>query len=50
VIALTIQIFVYPDACATHGVRATVPPHLIAKGPGRISLDHFLARRLPCAR
>lgn len=45
---LTIQIFVYPDAYATHGVWATVLLYLVARGPGSISLDAWLARR--CAR
>lgn len=43
---LTIQIFVYPDAYPTHGVWATVLL-LIARGPGAISLDHWLFRRFP---
>jgi len=42
---LTIQLFVYPDAYPTHGVWATVLLVLIAKGPGKISLDHWLAQR-----
>jgi putative oxidoreductase len=42
---LTIQIFVYPDAYPTHGVWAAVLLYLIANGPGRISLDHWIARR-----
>lgn len=42
---LTIQIFVYPDAYPTHGVWATVLLLLIARGPGAISLDHWLFRR-----
>lgn len=42
---LTIQIFVYPDAYPTHGVWATVLLLLIAKGPGKLSADHWLARR-----
>lgn len=41
---LTIQIFVYPDAYPTHGVWATVLLVLITKGPGKASLDHWLAR------
>jgi len=45
VMTLTIQIFVYPDAYPTHGVWATVLLYLIAKGPGKISLDHWLERR-----
>lgn len=42
---LTIQVFVYPDAYPTHGVWAAVLLFLIARGPGAISLDHWLARR-----
>lgn len=45
VMTLTIQIFVYPDAYPTHGVWATVLLVLIARGPGKISLDHWLAKR-----
>jgi putative oxidoreductase len=44
---LVIQIFVYPDAYPTHGVWATVLLLLVAKGPGKFSLDHWLARRYP---
>jgi putative oxidoreductase len=42
---LVIEIFVYPDAYPVHGVWATVLLYLIAKGPGRISVDYWLARR-----
>ncbi|MNT88554.1 hypothetical protein D3C72_2291310 [compost metagenome] len=45
VMTMIIQIFVYPDAYPTHGVWATVLLVLIAKGPGKISLDHWLASR-----
>lgn len=45
VMTLTIQLFVYPDAYPTHGVWATVLLLLIARGPGAISFDHWLARR-----
>ncbi|MBL8457750.1 MAG: DoxX family protein [Zoogloea sp.] len=41
---LTIQLFVYPDAYPTHGVWATVLLVLIARGPGTISVDHWLTR------
>lgn len=40
---LTIQLLVYPDAYPTHGVWAAVLLFLVAKGPGAISLDHWLA-------
>jgi len=45
IMTLTIQIFVYPDAYPTHGVWATVLLVLIARGPGVISLDHWLDKR-----
>ncbi|POB49764.1 DoxX family protein [Vibrio vulnificus] len=40
-----IQIFVYPDAYATHGVWAAVLLFLVARGPGLVSIDHFISRR-----
>lgn len=42
---LVIQTFVYPGAYPTHGVWAAVLLYLMAKGPGVISLDHWIARR-----
>lgn len=45
IMTMTIQTFVYPDAYPTHGVWATVLLVLIAKGPGKISLDHWISRR-----
>jgi len=42
---LIIQIFVYPGAYPTHGVWAAVLLYLIARGPGVVSIDHWLARR-----
>jgi len=42
---LVIQIFVYPDAYPTHGVWATVLLYLMARGPGKLSLDHWIASR-----
>lgn len=41
---LVIEIFVYPDAYPTHGVWATVLLVLIARGGGKLSLDHLIAR------
>jgi putative oxidoreductase len=41
-----IQIFVYPDAWPTHGIWAVALLVVAARGPGRLSLDHILARRL----
>lgn len=42
---VVIQILVYPGAYATHGVWATVLLFLIAKGPGTLSIDHWIKRR-----
>lgn len=42
---LTIQLLVYPSAYPTHGVWATVLLLLLAKGPGAVALDHWIARR-----
>jgi putative oxidoreductase len=45
VMTLTIQVFVYPSAYPTHGVWATVLLYLLARGPGRFSVDHWLGSR-----
>ncbi|MBT9519735.1 MAG: DoxX family protein [Dechloromonas sp.] len=45
IMTMTIQIFVYPDAYPTHGVWAAVLLVLIARGPGVVSIDHWLAKR-----
>ncbi|WP_149141160.1 DoxX family protein [Gemmobacter caeruleus] len=37
-----IEIFVYPEAWVTHGLWAACFLALIARGPGRFSLDHVL--------
>lgn len=42
---LVIQLLVYPGAYPTHGVWAAVLLYLVAKGPGIISIDHWIARR-----
>ena len=42
---LVIQLFVYPDAYPTHGTWAALLLYLIARGPGALSIDHWLARR-----
>ena len=42
---LIIEIFVYPDAWPVHGTWAACFLMLIAQGPGRIALDHLIARR-----
>ena len=41
---LVIQLFVYPGAYATHGTWAAVLLYLAARGPGALSIDHWLAR------
>ena len=40
---LVIQVLVYPGAYATHGTWAAVLLYLIARGPGALSIDHWLA-------
>jgi putative oxidoreductase len=42
---LVIQIFVYPDAYVVHGTWAAILLMLAKYGPGKISLDHFIAKR-----
>lgn len=42
---MVIQVFVYPDAYATHGTWAAVLLYLMAHGPGRWSLDAWVAKR-----
>lgn len=42
---LVIQVFVYPGAYATHGTWAAVLLYLMVHGPGRISVDCWLAGR-----
>lgn len=45
IMTAVIQIFVYPGAWPTHGVWAAVFLYLMVYGPGKVSLDHLLARR-----
>lgn len=40
-----IQLLVYPGAYPTHGTWAAVLLFLMVSGPGRISIDHWLAGR-----
>lgn len=42
VMTAVIQIFVFPDAWATHGLWAAALLVVVAYGPGRVSLDHLL--------
>ncbi|MBC3883813.1 DoxX family protein [Undibacterium griseum] len=41
---MVIEIFVYPDAYPVHGTWAAILLYLMAKGPGKISVDHWIAR------
>lgn len=43
---LVIEIFVYPDAWPTHGTWAVCFLLLMMYGPGKVSLDHLIARRM----
>ncbi len=43
---LVIQLFVYPDAYPTHGTWAAVLLYLMVHGPGKLSVDTWIARRL----
>lgn len=45
IMTLVIQLFVYPDAYATHGTWAAVLLYLMLRGPGRFSVDHLVAGR-----
>ncbi|MEI8325213.1 MAG: DoxX family protein [Betaproteobacteria bacterium] len=40
-----IQLFVYPGAYPTHGTWAAVLLYLMARGPGSLSIDHWIAKR-----
>ena len=44
---LVIQLLVYPGAYPTHGTWAALLLLLAARGGGVLSLDHWLARRVP---
>lgn len=45
VMTLVIQLLVYPGAWAVHGTWAAVLLWLMTRGPGVVSLDHWLAQR-----
>jgi putative oxidoreductase len=42
---MVIQLFVYPDAYATHGTWAAVLLYLMVHGPGKLSIDAWIAKR-----
>jgi putative oxidoreductase len=46
VMTAVIQVFVYSDAYATHGIWAALLAWLVLRGPGTTSLDHGLDRWL----
>ena len=43
VMTIVIQLLVYPGAYATHGTWAAVLLYLMARGPGKFSVDHWIA-------
>jgi putative oxidoreductase len=45
IMTLVIEIFAYPDAWPTHGAWAACFLVLMVQGPGKVSLDHLIARR-----
>lgn len=45
VMTLVIQAFVYPGAWSTHLLWASALGFIIFRGPGQLSLDHWLRRR-----
>jgi putative oxidoreductase len=42
---IVIQVFVYPEAYVTHGLWAVALLLIVARGAGRLSLDHFVSSR-----
>ena len=45
IMTLVIQIFVYPNLWPDHTLWAAAMVFVLARGPGKISLDHLIARR-----
>lgn len=43
VMTMVIQLFVYPSAFPTHGLWAVSMLYIMARGPGVVSLDHWIA-------
>lgn len=41
----TIQLFVYPGNWPDHLLWASILTYVVTRGPGRLSLDHLVARR-----
>ena len=47
IMTLTIQLFVYPDAfLSTHFGWFALALAIIARGPGRVSIDHLIGTKL----
>jgi putative oxidoreductase len=46
VMTLVIQLFVYPSAWSTHLLWASLLAFVIFRGPGALSVDHWLRKRL----
>ena len=42
-----IETFVYPDLWRIHLMWATILLFILTRGPGALSLDHFISRTLP---
>jgi putative oxidoreductase len=42
----TIQLFVYPENWPDHLLWASILAYVLSRGPGRLSVDHLVARRL----
>jgi putative oxidoreductase len=45
----TIQLLVYPENWPDHLLWASILVYVLSRGPGRISLDHLIARRFGLA-
>ncbi len=43
---LVIEIFVYPDSWPDHLMWSAAMLYVILRGPGKVSLDHLIARKL----
>jgi|APTNR8051073442_1049403.scaffolds.fasta_scaffold02524_10 putative oxidoreductase len=43
---LVIQVFVYPENWSEHLLWASILAYVLARGPGPISVDHLVARKL----
>lgn len=46
IMTLVIQIFVYPGAWSTHLLWASAMTFIIFRGPGALSIDHLLRRKV----